>query len=458
MKNTFKKIGFTVIIAVIGLTALLITGCPSDDGNKEKKEEKEEEGKKLSDPSNYDMTGTYTFTNNDIICTWGFSSDNYECFGGRINGTKTGVWKTKGNDVTFTFNVDSLVVSPETFTVQTDNNKIILTLKNADISNLFILFGFTTPIKTLTLTKTSNKYTPINIEIVNIPSGQFMMGSNSSEGGTYNRDIGMDFAIPAHEIPKHNVTISKPFKMGKYEITQEQYQFVMGNNPSYFKSNPDAGEIQEKRPVENVNWCEAIIFCNKLSLIKGLTPAYSINGKTNPVDWEAPLYYDHYNVIGDIEFWNSVIIVEYSTGYRLPTEAQWEYACRAGNTSLFNIGNVTKMDKNENTIIPDNIGWYKNIDESMWSKKTHEVGKKLPNAWNLYDMHGNVKELCWDRYADNYYTNNPVTDPLGALSGDERIERGGAYDYDFNAIRSASRSSNSLYYKSQRTGFRIILP
>jgi formylglycine-generating enzyme len=452
MKNTFKKTGFTAVAAVICLTALLITGCPPDDGNNEKKEDD-----KFKNTADFDMKGTYTFTNNDIVCTWGFSSDNYECFGGRINGTKTGVWKTKGNDVTFTFNVDSLVVSPETFTVQTDNNKIILTLKNADISNLFILFGFTTPIKSLTLTKINNKYSPINIEMVNIPSGQFRMGSDSSEGGT-NEAGYLNYAIPNNEIPKHNVIISKPFKMGKYEITQEQYQFVMGNNPSYFESDSDAGEIQERRPVENISWCEAVIFCNKLSIIKGLTPAYSINGKTNPIDWGIPPYNDGYNIIGNIELWNSVIIVEGSTGYRLPTEAQWEYACRAGNQSLFNIGNVTKFDKNGNTVIPDNIGWYTNYDENIINKKTHEVGKKLPNAWGLYDMHGNVYEMCWDRYADNYYTSSSVIDPLGASSGEYRISRSGSYNSYILSIRSAYRGYISIDLKHKERGFRIILP
>jgi formylglycine-generating enzyme required for sulfatase activity len=206
----------------------------------------------------------------------------------------------------------------------------------------------------------------------------FTMGSPASEANRSNDEI------------QHEVTISKPFYLGVTEVTQEQYEAVMGNNPSNFK---DA-----KNPVERVSWDDAVEFCKKLS---------SKTGKT----------------------------------VRLPTEAEWEYACRAGTTGAY-AGNGSL----------DDMGWY----TSNSSSKTHPVGQKKPNAWGLYDMHGNVYEWCGDWYADKYPT-GAAKDPTGPASGESRVLRGGSWDLYPQYCRSAYRDWLSPGSRGVDIGFSVVL-
>jgi formylglycine-generating enzyme required for sulfatase activity len=255
------------------------------------------------------------------------------------------------------------------------------------------------------------------IDMVPIPAGTFMMGQTSVA------------------TPVHSVTLSG-FYMGKYQVTQEQYRAVMGSNPSNFKSVV-AGEngTPGRLPVETVSWYDALVFCNRLSVLERLTPAYSISGSTDPAVWgTVPM--------GSNAIWNAVEIVAGSTGYRLPTEAQWEYACRAGTTTAYNTGDT----------ISDNTGWY----TSNSGSKTHQVGLKPANAWGLYDMHGNVWEWCWDRYGN--YTSGAQNDPMGASSGANRVSRGGNYNDSAEYLRSAIRGDGDPSFRPINVGFRLVRP
>ena len=261
-------------------------------------------------------------------------------------------------------------------------------------------------------------------EMVWVPGGSFQMGKELGTAGS------------SDETPVHKVTLTG-FYMGKYEVTQDQYRAVIGSNPSSFSSNPASGEVQGNRPVEYVSWYDAIVFCNMLSLLEGLSPAYRISESTNPADWGAV-------PPGNNATWDAAVIVSGSTGYRLPTEAQWEYAAKGGNGTP---GDFTYSGS-------DNIGdiaWY----EGNSNSKTHEVGKKQPNGLGLYDMSGNVGEWCWDRYGN--YPSGDQTDPQGAASGNDRVRRGGSWYSLASGVRSVYRASYSPYSVYSH-GFRLVRP
>jgi formylglycine-generating enzyme required for sulfatase activity len=226
--------------------------------------------------------------------------------------------------------------------------------------------------------------------------------------------------------------------MSKYEVTQKQYQEVMGTNPSAFKG--------DNLPVEYVSWYDAIVFCNKLSMKEGLKPAYRISGSTDPSAW-GPMPTTAINAA-----WNAVEIVKGSNGYRLPTEAQWEYACRAGTTTPFSTGNnITTSQANYNGNYP-----YNNNAKGEYRQKTTPVGSFAPNAWGLYDMHGNVAEWCWDWYEN--YASGAQTDPMGAFSGSYRITRGGNRTSPGRDLRSACRFTYNPSSKDWSLGFRLVRP
>ncbi|MBO3457462.1 formylglycine-generating enzyme family protein [Aetokthonos hydrillicola] len=231
----------------------------------------------------------------------------------------------------------------------------------------------------------------VTLDMVEIPGGKFVMGSPSTEKDRSDS-----------ERPQHNVTI-KPFYIGKFTITQQQYQAVMGKNPSNFKG--------EKRPVEQVSWDDAIAFCDKLSQRTGKT-------------------------------------------YRLPSEAEWEYACRALTTTPFYFGETITTD------LANYYGssTYASEPKGVYRQQTTEVGKFPPNAWGLYDMHGNIWEWCQDTWHDSY-EGAPV-DGTAWVSDDKNntlhLLRGGAWNNVPRICRTIDRDWFARDYSDSNVGFRVV--
>jgi len=292
-------------------------------------------------------------------------------------------------------------------------------------------------------------------DMVEIPGGTFMMSSPPGESGRHRIREGKQ---------QREVTLTG-FCIGKYPVTQEQYKSVTGVNPSWFQGKVldtllKNGETVNSRklPVEQVSWYEAIVFCNSLSIMEGRTPAYFIDRYAKDPNNKTILPGDPRWVVTHLSG---------TDGYRLPTEAQWEYACRAGTTTAFNTGvTITTSQANFNGtpyLYSDVKG------ENL--KRTTEVGSYLPNDWGLYDMHGNVYEWVWDYMWEdaedneihpyiNYYVTHPgpITDPQGPQSGDRRIGRGGSWFVWAARLRSAWRERNNSTKQSDEIGFRVVRP
>lgn len=233
------------------------------------------------------------------------------------------------------------------------------------------------------------------------------------------------------ELPTHTVTLNS-FYIGKYEVTQAEYSQYM---PS---PNWDYG-LGDNYPAYYVSWYAILKYCNLRSMAEGLTPCYTISGSTNPDNWgEVPTSRN--------STWDAAICNWNANGYRLPTEAEWEYAARAATN------NPDYLYSGSDDI--STVAWY-------WSNSgssTHPVGTKAPNGIGTYDMSGNVWEWCWDWYSSSYYSSSPQNDPRGPESGSKRVLRGGSW-YDFAATtlcRVANRNNYnpcSSYYS--RSGFRL---
>ena len=228
-----------------------------------------------------------------------------------------------------------------------------------------------------------------------LPIGEFRMGSQQY----------------SNEQPVHGVKISKRFALSETEVTQGQYQAVMGENPSHFKDLPE----WEMLPVEQVSWLDAVNYCNKLSASEGLSPCYALQG--DEVRWDG------------LE----------CQGYRLPTEAEWEYAARADETTEY--AGSDRLDE---------VAWHSGNSGS----KTHSVGTKKANAWFLKDLSGNVWEWVWDWYADSYKATGGQ-DPVGPASGSFRVVRGGSWFDDAGFARVAFRIRHAPSSRAIFVGFRL---
>jgi formylglycine-generating enzyme required for sulfatase activity len=233
----------------------------------------------------------------------------------------------------------------------------------------------------------------IGMKLVLIPKGTFQMGSPIEEEGADNDE------------EQHQVTISKDYYLGVTEVTQGQYEKVMGTNPSNFQKRVIRKSDSSMYPVEQVSWEDAVEFCKRLSEL----PEEKKAGRV----------------------------------YRLPTEAEWEYACRAGSKTAFSFGESAKS-------LGDFAWFFENS-----GSQTHPVGEKKPNAWGLYDMHGNVWEWCSDWYGD--YPKGAVSDPTGPREGSLRVGRGGSWDCGAADCRSASRIRSYPSGRGSDVGFRLAL-
>ena len=262
-------------------------------------------------------------------------------------------------------------------------------------------------------------------EMVLIPAGTFQMGSKA--GYSENK-------------PVHQVTITKSFYMGKYEVTQAEYEKYC----SYGIGSPSSSYGDgDNYPVYYVSWYDALVYCNKRSIAEGLTPCYSISGNTDPSKWgTVPKSRSD-------STWNAVVCDWNANGYRLPTEAEWEYAARAGDNTVDSLTYSGTSDVNK----LGEYAWY----TSNSSSKTHEVGTKKANAFGLYDMSGNVWEWCWNWFTNSYDAETEGgSDPTGASSGDYRVYRGGSWHYGSDSCAVSCRSGYYPYSRNYDLGFRVV--
>jgi formylglycine-generating enzyme required for sulfatase activity len=227
-------------------------------------------------------------------------------------------------------------------------------------------------------------------DMVRIPGGQFQMGDNQEV-----------------DAKPHPVTVST-FFMDQTLVTQDRYEKTMGENPSRWKGG--------RNPVEQVRWSDAVRFCNRRSELEGLRPCYDL--KTWKCDFDAD-------------------------GYRLPTEAEWEYACRAGTSTAYFFGDD-----------PSKLGDYGWFDKNSGGRP-RPVGEKQPNAWGLFDMCGNLWQWCNDFYKIDYYSEAPLTDPKGPDTGRTKVVRGGAWRFSAQRCRSGYRYNENPGYADVCFGYDI---
>ena len=265
--------------------------------------------------------------------------------------------------------------------------------------------------------------------------------SNASEG--FVEVPGTSIAGTESWIPSSEVFVSgrvleiNSFYMSDHEVTRAEYKEVIGSDPSTAKAYDKDGheltvDAAGKNPVNGVSWYDALVYCNKRSIKENLTPCYKINDKTDPADWgTVPTSSD--------STWNAATCDFTADGYRLPTEAEWEWAARGGDGYEY---------AGSDTI--DEVAWYA---DNTNKTGTRDVKTKKENGYGLYDMSGNVWEWCWDWYENNISSGTPAS---GSASGFNRCLRGGSWGNYANSARVAYRYYDHPYYRDSSCGFRVV--
>lgn len=259
-------------------------------------------------------------------------------------------------------------------------------------------------------------------KMILVPGGTFTMGDT--------RQV-VDEDFNDNELPTHTVTVN-PFFIGKYMVTQSEYSKYMPSSEMWVAKLG----LGKNYPAYGVSWYAAIKYCNLRSLAEGLNPCYTILGSTNPADWgKVPFWED--------STWDAAICDFGANGYRLPTEAEWEYAARGGTNDpdyLYSGSDDINL-----------VAWY----GDNASDASHPVGNRKPNGIGTYDMSGNLYEWCWDWYSNSYYSSSPKNNPTGPVNGSSRVVRGGDWRVSAYHCRVANRFEFAPYCNNGCFGFRV---